>query len=58
MFAVTPPSLLKRTDPNLLFARICKKIIEDLFKNFYVSLGTTILYLSTKKLEVCIFCAI
>ena len=41
MFAFARPSLLKITDPKLFFARICKKIIEDLFKNFHVSLGTT-----------------
>ena len=26
MFAVTPPSLLKNTDPKTFFARICKKL--------------------------------
>ena len=36
MFAVTRPSLLKSINP-----KICKKNIENLFKNIYVSLGTT-----------------
>ena len=35
MFAATRPALLKFFRENL------KKSIEDLFKNFYVSFGTT-----------------
>ena len=39
MFAATRPSLLKSANPKLFFARITKKIIEDLFEIFQGSLG-------------------
>ena len=39
MFAVTRPSLLKSTEAKLFFHENLQKIIEDFFKNFYVSLG-------------------
>ena len=45
MFVVNQPSLLKSTDPKLFFARIHKKMIEDL-------------YLFSKKSDICMFCAI
>ena len=41
MFAVTRPSLLIITERKLCFRENLQKIIEDLFKNFYISLGTT-----------------
>ena len=41
MFVVTRQYLLKITDPKLFFRENLQKIIEDIFKNIYVSLGTT-----------------
>ena len=63
-FAVTQPSLLKGTNPKPFFAGICKKLKKDFLKTF--KLGnllkplalTAFLYLSSKKSEICIFCAI
>ena len=40
MFAVTRPSVLKFTDNNF-FNEYLQKIIENLFKSFYLSFGTT-----------------
>ena len=43
MFVVTQPFLLKSTEPNpkMFFRENLQKIIEDLFKSIYVSLGAT-----------------
>ena len=41
MFVVTRSSLVKSTDLKTFFSKNLQKITEDLFKNFYVSFGTT-----------------
>ena len=58
MSAVTQPSLLIRTDPKLFSARICKKLWENFLKIFIFFRYNNFLYLSTKKSEICNFCAI
>ena len=41
MSAVIRPPLLIFTDPKLFFRENMQKFIEDVFKNFYISLSTT-----------------
>ena len=58
MFAAARPSLLKSTNPKLFLHENLQKVIEDLFKNFHVSLGTTISCICLLKRQICIFCLI
>ena len=45
--------LPKSTDPKLFFARICKKNWETFLKTLICLSHSNVLYLSTKKLEIC-----